>query len=534
MKKNLITALPIMLLLVACGNTEGEESGNQENNGADSATTINAEGMPISNEQIEKTFFAGKGAMNVNSDWNDIFLWNTYEEMTNIDITWDEYLTDAVEEQRNLSLVSGNLPDVYYLANFPNTDIYRYGQQGVFQPLNDYIEEYAPNLSQLMEDNPEIRSSITFPDGNIYSMPSIIEEEFVSVRIGSRPWINKELLDEIGMDVPESTEEFYDVLTAIKEHDDSITPYGGTSIDELVQYLAGSFGVMNQGVRNGPIDTDDESGEVRFYATTDEYRELLEYVNVLYTEGLIDQNIFTIEWGQFLANASDSNYGSMVFYDPVDLFGEETGNQFDSLSALEGPDGHQSFVKLAPMVNTIGNFLVTEVNENPEAAVRWMDHFYSDEGSKFYYMGVEGETYEEIDGELNYVDSIRNPEDGSTFEQELSKQLTWIGATQGIIKADYFRGSESAEMSMEAADKIEPYIPEDGVWAGFTYTDDENTVLASNGTDIEQYVAESRDRFIVGDLSFDEWDSYVSTIEGMNLEEYMSIKQDAYDRYLSE
>jgi putative aldouronate transport system substrate-binding protein len=537
MKKKLLTLIPIVLTLAACGGG-GEADTANDTSGADQEATenVNSEGLPIVDETVEMDFFVGKGAMNADHDWNDFFLWNEYEEMTNVDVNWNQVQTEALEEQRNLSLVQNELPDVYYLASFPNTDIYRYGDQEVFVPLNDYLDEYAPNLNSLMEENPEIRKAITFPDGNIYSMPSIIEEDFISVRIASRPWINQDWLAELGMDMPETTEEFYDYLVAVNELDpagngDTIA-LGGTSIAELTQYMAGSFGVMNRGVRNGSVDYDEENDQVRFYPTTDEYRELLEYMNRLYTEGLIDPNIFTIEWGQFLANASANQYGSMVFYDPIDLFGEEVGNQYNSMAALEGPNGDQSYVKVAPMVNTIGNFLITNENPNPAAAVRWMDNFYSDDGSKFYYMGVEGETFEEVDGELEYVDSIANPPEGSTFEQELSKQLPWIGATQGIIKEDYFNGSESAETSLEAADKIEPYVPE--IWAGFTHTAEENDVLTSLGADIEKYVEESRDRFISGDLSFDNWDSYVSDLENMGLDEYMDVKQAAYERYTEE
>lgn len=533
MKKKLLTMIPIALTLAACG---GEAQEAAESEAPESAVEVNTEGLPIVNEPVEMEFFVGKGAMNQPHDWNDFLLWNEYEEMTGIQIDWNQVQTEALEEQRNLSMVQDDLPDVYYLAAFPNTDIYRYGEQGVFLPLNDLIDEYAPNLTALMEENPEIEKAITFPDGNIYSLPSIIEEDFISVRLASRPWINQDWLDELGMEMPETTEEFYEYLVAVKELDPlgngETIPLGGTSIDELSSYFAGSFGVMNRGVRNGPIDYDEENEELRFYATTDEYRELLEYMNRLYTEGLIDQNIFTIEWGQFLANASENQYASMVFYDPIDLFGEEIGSQYNSMSALEGPNGDQMYTKVAPMVNTIGNFLITNQNENPAAAVRWMDYFYSDEGSKFYYMGIEGETYEEVDGELQYVDSIRNPEDGSTFEQELSKYLPWIGSTQGIIKADYFNGSESAPTSMEAAEKIEPHVPE--IWGGFTYTAEENDALSSFGADIEKYVSETTAQFIAGDMSFDQWDEFVSTVENMGLEDYMNVKQAAYERYIAE
>src|SRR5699024_12261768 len=79
-----------------------------------------------------------------------------------------------------------------------NADLLKYGSQESFVPLNDLIEEYAPNLTELMEEDPSIRKAITFPDGNIYSMPALIEEDFLSLRLSARPWINQEWLEEIG------------------------------------------------------------------------------------------------------------------------------------------------------------------------------------------------------------------------------------------------------------------------------------------------------------------------------------------------
>src|SRR5699024_6165572 len=117
-----------------------------------------------------------------------------------------------------------------------------------------------------------------------------------------------------------------------------------------------------------------------------------------------------------------------------DLFGEEVGEQYDSLAALEGPDGHQDYTKISPSVWDTANFIVTSENENPEAAVRWMDYFYSEEGAKLYYMGVEGETYEEKDGDIQYMDHITDPDDDMTFEQAVVQQLTWVGSISGIIR----------------------------------------------------------------------------------------------------
>lgn len=521
-------------VLAAC-NDEKSDSTAQDDE-SNSSSDVNESGMPIVDEEIELTFFANKPAQNENNDWNDILIWNHYKDLSNINVNWDLVSPDAIEEKRNLALGSGDLPDAFFLSQLTNTDLLRYGGQEVFLPLNDLIEKHAPNLTALMENDPSIRKAITFPDGNIYSMPSLIEEDFLSLRLSARPWINEDWLNELNMDIPETTGDFYEYLKAVKELDPvgggKTIPYGGTAIVELVQWLSGSFGVMNHGPSNTNFDLDPEDdSKVRFYATTDGYRQMMEYIHKLYDEGLIDQSIFTIDWGQFLANASDNLYGSMIFYDPIELFGEEIGSQYNNLAALEGPDGHQSYNKLSPSVWDTANLVITSENPNPAATVRWMDHFYSEEGAKLYYMGVENETFEEKDGEIVYMDHLLNPEGDMTFEQAIAQQLTWLGSINGIIKADYFQGGESAPQSMEAAENIAPYVP-DEIWARFTFTDEENRILQSVGQDVNNYVEEMRDKFITGAEDLAGWDNYVKTLEQMGLEEVIEVYQNAYERYV--
>src|SRR5699024_8838968 len=139
---------------------------------------FNETGFPIVNEPITLKMFAGKSAQNVNSDWNDILIWNEYEKKTKVHLDWVEQVqTESLEEKRNLALTGGDLPDVFYLASVPAIDIYKYGQQNVFIELNDLIDQYAPNLSALMDEYPEIRKGVTFPDGKIYSIPSLVSPD---------------------------------------------------------------------------------------------------------------------------------------------------------------------------------------------------------------------------------------------------------------------------------------------------------------------------------------------------------------------
>src|SRR5699024_5042991 len=110
----------------------------------------------IVEETITLDFFAGK-APSTNDDWNDVLIYNEYEDMTNIDINWQMVPFDSMEEKRNLALSGGELPDAFHSAGMPTQDLIKYGQeQGILIPLNDLIDEYAPNFKQILEEYPEL------------------------------------------------------------------------------------------------------------------------------------------------------------------------------------------------------------------------------------------------------------------------------------------------------------------------------------------------------------------------------------------
>ncbi|MDY0409056.1 type 2 periplasmic-binding domain-containing protein [Paracerasibacillus soli] len=205
-KRLLLLMIVILSLLISACSDKG--STNESKKGDESGQNVNETGLPIVDEKIDLTFFANKPAQNEDNDWNDILIWNKYSEDTNINVKWDLQNPDALEEKRNLALGGGDLPDAFFLAQIPNTDLLRYGSQEVFLPLNDLIEKYAPNLTALMDNDPSIRKAITFPDGNIYSMPSLIEEDFLSLRLSARPWINEDWLKELDMEIQKRLESF--------------------------------------------------------------------------------------------------------------------------------------------------------------------------------------------------------------------------------------------------------------------------------------------------------------------------------------
>jgi putative aldouronate transport system substrate-binding protein len=525
----ILVAAITMLLTTACSSSKVDNKNNGEGD-AKAKANVNETGMPIVKDEIELNMFVGSvpGA----NDWNDIMIWNKYAEMTNIKVNFEQVPSDSLVEKRNLVLASNKYPDVFYAADLTPLDVLKYGEQGTFVKLNDLIDKYAPNIKKLFEQYPDVKKALTFPDGSIYSLPGFYDPEFSSLIIGNRPWFNQTWLDKLGMENPKTTDEFYEYLKAVKEKDPAgngkSIGYGGRNIADLVGWLRGSFGVATT-ARNY-IDLDPKTEKVRFYPTSDGYKEMLMYINKLYSEGLIEKGIFSIEQSKYLANAAEGVYGSTVFWTPEDLFGK-AGKEFVGGLALEGPHGDKKFAFTNYPAYSIGKFAMTSANKNPEATMRWIDYFYGEEGSRLMFMGIEGETYEVTkDGKYQYMDHILNSKDGLTLDQEIAKYLTWVVGVPALLKQDYFKGSEASPSALESAKHLEGDFVEE-MWPAFLYTKDESRTLAPLEADIHKYADEMRDKFISGSVSFDEWDNYVKTIEKMGLKDYLEIQNESYKRY---
>lgn len=540
-----IIVLSMLLVLAACSKDESPPAGNEpepvssegtNDSGGGSETgdpNVNKEGFPIVNEKIQLTFLA---PATPTPDWNDVLVFNEYEKMTNIDIQWEMVTNEALSERRNLMLTSGDYPDAFHSAGFTVNDLINYGQvQGIFIPLNDLIEEYAPNFKKLLDENPDLRRGLTMPDGNIYSFPRVFDPNFPSVLAGWKLWLNKDFLTALNMEEPDTLDEFYQYLKAVKTTDLNgdgelnEIPLSITDDYRIIIILRGAYGLGNRGVMHYFVDVNPETEELRFIPTDPRYKELLQYINKLYTEGLINEDMYTVTSEQTFARATEGLFGAAIVTNPRTSYNQEN---FIGAPVMEGPYGDRLYSDVKSTLANHGTFVITDKNEHPEATVRWVDYFYGEEGMKLFFMGVEGVTYrEKEDGTLEYTELITNDPDGLNFNNAISKYMTWRnGAYPSVVTAKYFNGSEGQPESIEAAKKLEPYFPEE-VWAPFSFTVEENEFMSTTGADIQKYVEEMEAQFITGRASFDQWDNYVKTLEQMGLDQYMEIYQAAYERY---
>ncbi|MBP3961958.1 extracellular solute-binding protein [Paenibacillus lignilyticus] len=526
-------------------------SNNGNNNGTGSATNhatsapaskeevagLNTAGFPIVNDKITVKGFAAK--LFANADWNNLKLWQEYEKMTNVHMVWDTTQKDSLKEKRNILLAGGEYPELFYASAFSRSDLFKYGKQGVFVPLNDLIDNYAPNFKALMDKYPIIGKGITMPDGNIYGLPTIYDPAFKSVFYNT-PWVKKDWLDKLGIAEPQNLDEFYNMLKAFKEKDpngnskqDEIA-WGGVGTTGLLGYLKGSFGLNNHGNSNAYVDTDPATGKLRFVATDPNYKELLQYVNKLYKDGLLEKDIVSVQSEEIDAKGTGGLLAVIDNVDPVAIYNQQG---YVGLPVLKGPHGDQTYTYIGSPLGNIGMFVLTDKAKNQEAMMRWMDYFYSEEGIKLFFMGWKDQTYkEQADGTVDYTDEIKSNPNGLSLDQAVSQYLVWPGGYYpGFVKQQFFKGAEGLPTSVENAKKSEALtLKQDQIWPAFNFTSEEQTELTTLATDIQTYVDEMRDKFIVGNASFDEWDNYVATLNKMGLDRYIAIYQAALDRFTSQ
>ncbi len=482
---------------------------------------FNEEGLPIVDEEITLKIFSMKSPPN--GAYEDMLVFKEYEKMTNINIEWEDVPQDSFTERKNLMFASGKLPDAFYKSSITPLEAVKYGSTGILIPLEDLIEDYAPNLTALFNESPEIKSAITAPDGHIYALPAIIE---LNAARTSKFWINHKWLENLGLDEPTTPDELVEVLRAFKNDD----PNGNGKQDEIpmtqrnfgsvISSFSGSWGLISQLGNNISIEND----KVSFWTISDRYKEYLQFLNKLYSEGLLDRDVFTQTEADFVGKMASGNVG--IFHNQAsDPFAKQKEN-YVGIAPLKGPHGDQLH-PAGPVARDFGTFAISSSNKYPYQTIRWIDHFFSDEGSIFMRYGIEGETFYYNDNGLpEHNDEILNDERGSGVA--IGQFTPWPGGGSPQYLTERNASAINPPEVQAAQEALDPYLP-DQIYGAPIFDEKTSKEVDRIRQDMDTYFEESSAKFITGGLSFDKWDDYVATIKSMGLERLIEIYQEAYD-----
>ena len=178
--------------------------------GPDEEDIFNEEGFPIVKEPITLTAVVSRNPMH--GDFNEMPSIMKIEEKAGINLEFDQVPSSSYSEKLNLIFASGDLPDIVFYGE-PNNLMSYAGE--LVRPLDDYIDRYMPNLLSVFTERPQYRRFLVRSDGNIYQL--LRSEEYSQIETPNNLFINKLWLDNLGLDIPQTTEDFYQVLKAFKE-----------------------------------------------------------------------------------------------------------------------------------------------------------------------------------------------------------------------------------------------------------------------------------------------------------------------------
>jgi len=528
-----ILAFVLVLSAVGCGSSnKGSDASNAGAVTADD--NFNQTGMPIVEEPITLTVLTTRWGNMGDSFVNNEFL-KELEEKTNVKIEWQVQSLNDWGEQKGIMLSGGELPDIIIgFQTFNDADIMN--NLNLFLPLNNLIEDYMPNYAKAMEEMPDLKKIVIFPDGNIYSMSKNMPLRPVSC---NQPIINKTWLDNLNLEVPTTLDELYTVLKAFKDEDangngdpnDEI-PISGSK--GLSMELLNPFGITD--INGFKLMVNDDN-TLTFYPTSEAYKEGIKWLNKLYSEGIIDQETFTQDDTMLSAKRQDPNVSRVGFeyaWTPDSNFGQWS-SEYIVIAPIIGSDGKQYTGGDPNGVSSIkrNEALITTACKYPEAAARWLDEFYTGEASiQNFWGGIGTVITKNTDG--TYV--LNDPPEGTSadswyWDQSLRdfgpKYVSKEFEKNIVLSLDSGDGLKM-ELSKIAENTITTPYPD------VMFTNEENEERPTLTTDIDKYIETTRARWITEGGVDEEWDDYINQLNAMELERLIEIYTDAFERYISE
>ena len=158
-------------------------------------------------------------------------------------------------------------------------------------------------------------------------------------------------------------------------------------------------------------------------------------------------------------------------------------------------------------------------------------HKYGEEGYMLNNFGIEGVSYEMVDGYPKYTDVITNNPDGLAIGQAMP--LYFRASTEGPLVQDvrYIEQYYAEPAQKEALDVWSNCNHDAHIMPQITLTEDEGNEYSKLMTAIGTYVSEMMVKFIVGEEPIENFDKYIETLKGMNIDRAIEIQQAALDRF---
>lgn len=467
---------------------------------------------------------------------NDLPVYKELERLTNIHIEWENIVVANFNEvMRARTAAATKLPDIMNMSFA--TDIGQYGRDGLIIPQETLIDKYAPRIKKWYSEpqNQIYKIMDTSPDGHLYGVGGYVLPQFLSFQyLWNKPWLEK-----VGLKLyPETQAEMVTALKAFRDKD----PNGNGKKDEIplvpaagggyLNLLANQYGFEYQIASEFQVDA---QGKVYWAYNQPKMKEYLAFLNMLYSEGLLDKAYATDSWTQTTEKIANDTAGLISCWATF-------AGQYSAASTKYGkPDmSVPVFVNGPPITGPYGDKYytrreiaggdkmgITKDCKKPEVAMRWIDFIRnSDEALALQNFGIEGVSYtKDASGK---VSTISKP------DKAFSDLLVELGGSQPPYTHLQWDVAWDLRFPKWATDNDKSYAKmyKSPSFPMIPTTKEEQDTLNKIIADINTYRAEMVGKFITGAEPIAKFDEFVAKLKQLGAEDLVKVRQSQYDRFL--
>ncbi|MFI6588800.1 extracellular solute-binding protein [Paenibacillus glucanolyticus] len=304
------------------------------------------------------------------------------ERLTGIKVTMNKPASDY--DQKLLAAIASG--EKFDLLQISKEKMSTFIDQGILMPLTDQV-----NGSKVLSDTDVIPAKeweqVKTKDGQVYGV-------FTKYQGGTMPIVRKDWLTKLNLSEPETLDDYYKVLKAFTEQD----PDGNGKKDTYGLSTAGMYELQGffsaAGLKQRYVETADGKLDVPY--STDAAIPVYEWLNKLFTEGILDPNFATNDTGKMRDLFLTDRVGMITYWDAWVGMLNNTRYEQDPTTKFEAKG-------LPGAADSNGNHMlrrgdpdvwVVPINaEHPKTAFEFIEWWHSEEGITLGSLGIKDIDY---------------------------------------------------------------------------------------------------------------------------------------------
>jgi len=421
-------------------------------------------------------------------------------------------------------LARGDLPDIIshdFVTDYPG-GVQKALDDGVIRPLNQLIKRDAPNFSRFLAENPEVRELVTTSDGSIFCFPSLQTDRAIRTYMG--PFARGDIFEALAIQAPRTIDEWTTTLAALHESplvDVPLTFYGGSI--RRTDIFIGAFDVGWGFYRNDRT--------VVYGALEPGFEEFLAVMAQWFDRGFIDAGFSVNSAARYSHRSTTRTVGIYVDYVSsmeryrTNLRKRDPEARFIPLRYPARDSGEMAeFGHLAPVLVPFASAYVTPTSGDPERAIRLLDFFYSPEGVRVFNFGIEGVSYELVDDQPVFRETLKTAPEGFTtalrrFVVAGPYRKDPAQFTQSLVLPEQRRAVELWSRTKAEDHRLPFFYPSSELSAE----------LEGIMGRVQPYEEDMVVRFITGDVPIAYVEDFQDTLRRMGIERAIEIMQISLD-----